>query len=78
MKFYSVTCKQGHHGNGHYQPLVFAVAAPTAIEAMDFAKQMPGVKHHALILELQEIPFREYCRLRQVSAYKRREYGQNS
>lgn len=73
MKFWSVTCKQGHQGKGRYQPIVFAIAANTSVDAMDHAKAMPGVKHECMILSCEEISFQRYCELRQVSAYRRRE-----
>lgn len=72
MKFWQVTCKQGHQGKGRYQPIVFAIAANTIIDAMDHAKAMPGVKHQDMILGCEEISFKEYCDLRKVSAYERR------
>lgn len=71
MKFYAVTCKHGHHGAKNYQPITFAVAANTALEACDYAKAMPGVKHDQTVIGCQEIPFSQYAKLRKTSAYER-------
>lgn len=71
MRYFLVTCKQGHRGNRRYQPITFAFEACNAIEAMDKAKAMPSVKHDSLIISCREIGASEYCRIRRVSAYKR-------
>ncbi len=73
MRYFRVTCKHGHCGRGKYRPISFAFMAANAIEAMDRAKAMPGVKHSAPILSCKEIPYAEYIEYRKVSAYKRSE-----
>ena len=73
MRYFRVTCKQGHHGGRRYQPISFVFCAVNAIEAMDLAKAMPGVKHEAMILWCKEISYAEYLEYRKVSAYKRLE-----
>ena len=71
MKYYSVTCKHGHHGAKQYCPITFAVAANSAMEACDFAKMMPGVKHDQTVIGCKEISFEDYAKLRRMSAYER-------
>ena len=71
MKYYAVTCKHGHHGAKNYYPITFAVAANSAIEACDYAKAMPGVKHDQTVIGCQEITFERYAKLRKKSAYER-------
>lgn len=73
MRFYRVTCKRGHCGKKRYLPIDFAIEADNAIDAMDKAKAMPGVKHSQMILRCVEISQSEYTRMRRVSAYKRLE-----
>lgn len=73
MRYYRVTCKHGHCGNGRYQPISFVFGATNAIRAMDLAKAMPGVKHSATVLQCKEISYAEYIEYRKVSAYKRME-----
>lgn len=73
MRYFSVTCEHGHHGNRRYQPITFAFASEDALEAMDKAKQMPGVKHGRPVISCCEISRAEYYRLRQYSAYERLE-----
>ena len=71
MRYFKITCKQGHHGKGRYQPISFVFYAENAIEAMDLAKAMPSVKHGQTILSCQEISYADYRRERQVSAYRK-------
>ena len=71
MRYFSVQCKHGHHGRGRYVPIIFAIEAANAIEAMDKAKAMPGVKHSSPIISCYEITQTEYIRYRQISAYER-------
>ena len=71
MKYYAVTCKHGHHGAKQYYPITFAVAAPSVLEACDYAKTMPGVKHDQTVIGCRELSFEEYLALRQKSAYER-------
>lgn len=73
MRYFSITCKQGHHGNGRHQPITFAFEASTAIEAMDKAKAMPSVKHDCPIIACNEISPSQYQSMRRTSAYKRLE-----
>ena len=73
MRYFRVTCKHGHFGRGRYQPISFVFQAADAIEAMDKAKAMPGVKHTAPILACHEISYSQYLEERQVSAYRRME-----
>lgn len=74
MKYFAVTCKHGHHGAKNYCPITFAVAANTAIEACDFAKAMPGVKHDQTVIKCTEISFENYVQLRKQSAYERAQF----
>lgn len=71
MRYYAVTCKHGHHGARNYMPITFAVEALSALEACEFAKAMPGVKHDQTVIECKEIPVDTYQQLRSVSAYER-------
>lgn len=70
-KYFEVTCKHGHVGTKRYVPITFAIAAETAVEACDMAKQMPGVKHDAPVLACKPISPNTYYTLRQQSAYER-------
>ena len=65
-----IKARHGHVGSKKFLPIVFGIAANDLIEAMDMAKQMPGVKHSAMILSGKEITFDEYCDIRKISAYK--------
>lgn len=71
MKFFAVTCKHGHHGTRKFYPITFAIAANSIIEACDFARDMPGVKHGQTVIKCKEIPFSVYASLRKTSAYER-------
>lgn len=71
MKYFAVTCKHGHHGTNKYCPITFAVAANSAIDACDYAKAMPGVKHSQIVISCKEISFSTYACLRRTSAYER-------
>lgn len=73
MRYFSVTCMRGHCGGRKFMPITFAFAAENAMEAMDKAKAMPGVKHDRPIMGLREITCKEYYMLRQRSAYERAE-----
>lgn len=73
MRYFAVICKRGHCGRKQYVPIEFAIEARTAIEAMDKAKAMPGVKHSQPILSCKEISHSEYNNLRCISAYHRLE-----
>lgn len=70
MKYYAITCLQGHHGKGRTpQEITFAIMAPNLLAAQDKAKKMPSVKHSRGILMGKEITEEEYYARRQVSAY---------
>ena len=71
MRYFAVTCKHGHHGARRYLPITFAVAANTAIEACDYARAMPGVKHDQTVIACKEIGYSRYAKLRSISAYER-------
>ena len=71
MKYYAVTCKHGHHGAKRYCPITFAVAATSIMDACDYAKAMPGVKHNQSVIGCREITFQMYAEMRQQSAYER-------
>lgn len=73
MKYYSVTCMRGHCGDQRYIPITFAIASNNAVEAMDKAKAMPGVKHSRPVLKLVEISYEQYFYMRKRSAYERAE-----
>jgi len=70
-RYFAVTCKHGHVGTKRYVPITFAVSAETAVEACDKAKQMPGVKHDAPVLECRPISQIAYYKMREQSAYER-------
>ena len=71
MKYYAVTCKHGHHGAKHYFPITFAVCAESVLEACDYARAMPGVKHDQSVIGCKEISLEAYRELRKQSAYER-------
>ena len=71
MKYYLITCMQGHHGRGHHAEITFAMMAQNLIEAQDKAKKMPSVKHSRGILMGREITEEEYYERRKISAYDR-------
>ena len=71
MRYFAVTCQHGHHGAKNYEPIVFAVAANTAIDACDYARAMPGVKHAQSVIQCKEISFKKYAEMRKISAYER-------
>lgn len=75
MRYFAVTCQHGHHGNGRYVPITFVFKAVDAIDAMDRAKAMPGVKHHRPVMNCREITEQEYRQRFVYSAYKRLEEG---
>lgn len=70
-KYYSVTCKHGHHGARQYAPITFAIEANNMIEACDIARSMPGVKHDQPVISCEEISRMQYYEMRQMSAYER-------
>lgn len=72
MKYYTVTCKLGHHGATRHEDIVFAIAANNAVEATDKARKMPGVKHDKTntVTKLVEISEEEYNERRKTSAYE--------
>lgn len=72
MNYYKISCKYGHSGTGKYRDIVFCVKAPSAVVAMDKARQMPGVKHDSssAITGLKLISEEEYRECRKDSAYK--------
>lgn len=71
IRYFSVTCKHGHHGARHFEPITFAIAAETAMDACDRAREMPGVKHGQPVLACKEISPYVYWTMRQISAYER-------
>ena len=71
MKYYLITCMQGHHGRGRHAEITFAMMAQNLIEAQDKAKRMPSVKHSRGILMGREITEEEYYERRKISAYDR-------
>lgn len=72
MNYYIVRCKLGHSGSGQYREILFNIKARNAIDAMDKARKMPGVKHdsNTAILGLKQITQEEYVQNRKESAYK--------
>lgn len=74
MRYFKVVAKGGHVGTGRYEPLSFAFAAESILDAMDKARAMPGVKHSdsSAILSAREVTFDEFTKLRRISAYERR------
>lgn len=71
MKYYLITCMQGHRSRGRYREITFAMMANNLIEAQDKAKRMPSVKHTRGILMGREITEEEYYERRKISAYDR-------
>ena len=71
MKYYAVTCKQGHHGVKKYYPITFAIEAGNILEACEIAKTKPGVKHGQTVLRCEEISYEIYVELCKTSAYER-------
>lgn len=71
MKFFAVTCKHGHHGARRFEPITFAIAAESLLDACDKARQMPGVKHDQPVISCEEISRAKYYEMRQMSAYER-------
>ena len=69
MRYFKVTCPHGHHGNGQYCEITFAISAANMLDAMDKAKRMPGVKHTRMVFCAKEITEQEYNEYRKVSAY---------
>ena len=72
MNYYIVRCKLGHSGSGRYREISFNIKAKNAIDAMDRAKRMPGVKHTSstAVLGLKQITQEQYFQNRKESAYK--------
>ena len=72
MNYYIVKCKLGHSGSGQHREISFNIKARNAIDAMDRAKRMPGVKHNSstVVLGLKQITQEEYVQNRKESAYK--------
>ena len=72
MNYYIIRCKLGHSGSGQYREISFNIKARNAIDAMDRAKRMPGVKHNSstVVLGLKQITQEEYVQNRKESAYK--------
>lgn len=77
MNYYKVTVKQGHKGSGQYVPLTFYFMAKTLWSAVNKAKQMPGIKHHAFIISAEQVSKEEYMEFRKENAYKRGDNGWN-
>lgn len=71
MRFFKVNCKGGHVGRGHYRELTFYFEAKNLLEAMNKAKNMPGVKHSKPVLNACEIPEEKYRLMIKKSAYHR-------
>lgn len=69
MNYYKVTVKRGHQGSGQYVPITFYFMAKSLWSAINKAKQMPGVKHHASIISAQQITKEEYKEMSTKSAY---------
>ena len=71
-KYFSVTCLRAHVGRKAYTSelyITFVFEAANLLEAMDYAKRMPGVKHSRPVLKANQISFEEYNIKRQKSAY---------
>lgn len=72
MNYYKISCKYGHSGTGKYRDIVFYIEAPSAVVAVNKARQMPGVKHDSssATTGLRMISEEEYRECRKDSAYK--------
>ena len=62
MKYYKITARGGHIGSGRETPLVFYFKAKNIHEAIQSARDMPGVKHNnpGAISDAREISKEEY------------------
>lgn len=62
LKYYKILTKGGHFGNGRCRDLLFYSCATDVISAMNKARNMRGVKHHAIdcIIKCEEISKEEY------------------
>lgn len=70
IKYYKVSVERGHTGRKHYRlDCCFFVKAGNMVEAMDFAKNMPGMKHGRCPMFAKEITAAEYFEGRKVNAY---------
>lgn len=72
MRYFKVTCEQGHHGRGRSLPITFNIEAKDAYSAMRIGQRMPSVKHDKIPLACVEISKEEYILNRaNGSAYHR-------
>lgn len=78
MRYFEVTARHGHHGNGCYLPITFVFAADNLLEAVTKAQQMPGVKHTQPVLSAREISCGEYYARRMTSAYEPFKYKEEN
>lgn len=70
FKYYKVSMERGHTGRKYYRlDCCFYVKAKSMIDAMDFAKQMPGMKHGKMPMFAKEITAEEYYEGRKINAY---------
>ena len=67
--YYLVTAMCGHVGKKHYVPVNFAVEAPNPLEAMEFTRRIPRVKHGRkdAILEIKPISYEAYLEQRKAN-----------
>lgn len=70
MKYFAVTCRCGHVGNGNFIPFTFAVAADSILEAQKKAVSIPRVKHDSAlaIINSKEISFEDFTMLQKKNA----------
>ncbi len=70
MKFFAVTCRCGHVGNGNYIPFTFAVIADNMLAAQQKAVKIPRVKHNnqSAVLTSTEISCEDYYYLKEKNS----------
>lgn len=72
MNYYKVDIMKAHNSSRYgTATLTFAIEAPNAMVAIDYARAMPGVKHHRIdaIKGVRQITHEEYIEARKRSAY---------
>lgn len=69
--YYAVTACLGHQGAKRHAPITFYFEAMSAVQAMDAAKKMPGVKHGRGIMTCWQVSKEEYTEKIRESAYQR-------
>ena len=71
MKYFKTIMKMGHVGKGKYREIPIYVYGKTFLEAMDFAKKLPGIKHGRSPLYMLEITKEEFDEGMAKNEYKK-------